>query len=89
MRMTIKVVTGVSVDDALRATARTPSRVLRERVRTLAKDRLGDGPAFLELEAILYLAEKAALVGTDLLIVEIASNVIVDVLKGALRGKSG
>ncbi len=29
------------------------------------------------------------LVGTDLLIVEIASNVIVDVLKGALRGKSG
>ena len=29
------------------------------------------------------------LVGTDLLIVEIASNVIVDVLTGALRGKSG
>ena len=29
------------------------------------------------------------LVGTDLLIVEIASNVIIDVLKGALRGKSG
>ncbi len=29
------------------------------------------------------------LVGTDLLIVEVASNVIVDVLKGALRGKSG
>jgi hypothetical protein len=29
------------------------------------------------------------LVGTDLLIVRIASNVIVDVLKGALRGKSG
>ncbi len=29
------------------------------------------------------------LVGTDLLIVEVASNVIVDVLTGALRGKSG
>ncbi len=29
------------------------------------------------------------LVGTDLLIVEVASHVIVDVLKGALRGRSG
>lgn len=60
MRMTIKVITGVSVDDALRATARTPSRALRERVRKLAKDTLGDGAPFLELEAILNLADKAA-----------------------------
>ena len=89
MRMTIKVITGVSVEDTLRATARTPSRVLRARVRTLAKDRLGDGPSFLELEAILYLAEKAAedrnkLMHSDWVLDEDGNPVIQDPLKGHL-----
>ena len=60
MSMTIKVITEVSVEDALRATRRTPASALRKRVRKLAKDRLGDGPAFIELEAILCLAEAVA-----------------------------
>ncbi len=60
MSMTIKVITGVTVNDALLATARTPSGVLRKRVGKLAKDRLGDGAPFVELESILYLAEQAA-----------------------------
>ncbi len=60
MSMTIKVITEVSVEDALRATKRTPASALRKRVRKLAKDRLGDGPAFIELEAILCMAEAVA-----------------------------
>ncbi len=60
MSMTIKVITEVSVEDALRATKRTTASALRKRVRKLAKDRLGDGPAFIELEAILCMAEAVA-----------------------------
>ena len=60
MSMTIKSITEVSVENALRATRRTTAWALRERVRKLAKDRLGDGPAFIELEAILCLAEEWA-----------------------------
>ncbi|MCH8112118.1 MAG: hypothetical protein IH905_09235 [Proteobacteria bacterium] len=87
MRMTIKVITGVSVDDALRATARTPSRALRERVRKLAKDTLGDGAPFLELEAILNLADKAAedrneLIHSDWVHNEGGDPVVQDPMKG-------
>ena len=60
MRMTAMVITGIDVAPALQALAKTPARHLRERVRSLAKERLGDGPAFLELEAILYQAEMVA-----------------------------
>lgn len=89
MRMTIKVITGVSVEDALRATARTPSRVLRERVRTLARQELGDGAAFLELEAILCLAENAAenrnkLIHSDWVLDENGNPVVQDPLQGRL-----
>ncbi len=89
MTMTIKVITGVSVDDAVLATARTPSRVLRKRVRALAKDRLGDGAPFLELEAILYLAEKAVedrneLIHSIWVFDEDGNPVIQDPLKGHL-----
>ena len=67
MSMTIKVITEVSVEDALRATRRTPASALRKRVRKLAKDRLGDGPAFIELEAILCLVEVVAEERNDLI----------------------
>lgn len=89
MRMTIKVITGVSMVDALRATAKTPSRVLRERVRKLAKDRLGDGPPYIELEAILLMAEKAAegrnnLIHSDWVLNEAGEPVVQDPMKGHL-----
>ena len=58
MKMTIVVITGMSVNDALCAMARTSSRDLRKLVRKLAKDRLGEGRELLELDAILSQAEN-------------------------------
>ncbi len=60
MSMTIKVITEVSVEEALLATWRTTGRELRDRVQKLAKHCLGDGPAFIELQAILSLARAVA-----------------------------
>jgi hypothetical protein len=59
LRMTIKSLAGISIKDALDATARLGSRDLRLRVGKLAKQRLGDGEALLRLEAILQRAAKA------------------------------
>ncbi len=89
MSMTIKVITEVSVEDALRATMRTPSSVLRERVRKLAKDRLGDGPAFIELEAILCLAravseERNNLIHSTFVRDEAGNLIIQDPVRGNL-----
>ena len=55
----------------------------------MAKDRLGDGPPFIELEAILYLAEKAAedrnkLIHSDWVLDEDGNPVVQDPLKGLL-----
>ncbi len=52
----------------------------------IAKDTL---PGGLLAQLPARPGQEWRLIGTDLLIVEIASNVIADVLKGALRGKSG
>jgi len=59
LRMTIKTLGGLTIQDALDATARLGSRELRERVRKLARQRLGEGPALFRLEAILHRAAKA------------------------------
>jgi hypothetical protein len=59
LRMTVKTLSGLSIQDALDATARLGSRDLRERIRKLARQRLGEGPALLRLEAILERAAKA------------------------------
>ena len=67
MCMNIKVITEVSVEDALLATKRATGRALHERVRKLAKDRLGDGLAFIDLEAILCLARDVAEKRNDLI----------------------
>jgi hypothetical protein len=53
LRMTIKSLTGVSANEAIDATARQGSRKLRERIRKLARRRLGEGVALVQLEAIL------------------------------------
>lgn len=87
MKMTIVIITGMSVDDALCATARTPSRELRKRVRKLAKDRLGEGRALIELEAILSQAEKAiedrnSLIHSDWVHDEDGKPIVQDPLKG-------
>jgi hypothetical protein len=59
LRMTIKTLAGLSIKDALDATARLGSRDLRERIRKLARQRLGEGAPLLRLEAILQRAAKA------------------------------
>jgi hypothetical protein len=58
LRMTIKTLGGLSIQDALDATARLGSRELRERIRKLARQRLGEGAPLLRLEAILQRAAK-------------------------------
>jgi hypothetical protein len=59
LRMTVKTLAELSVDDALDATERTPSVVLRERVHKLARQRLGEGPPLLKLEALLERCRRA------------------------------
>jgi hypothetical protein len=59
LRMTIKTLGGLSIQDALDATARLGSRDLRERIRKLARQRLGEGAPLLRLEAVLQRAAKA------------------------------
>jgi hypothetical protein len=49
LRMTIKSLTGVSVNEAIDATARQGSRELRERIRKLARRRLGEGVALVSI----------------------------------------
>jgi hypothetical protein len=59
MKMLIKDLAGVSKNEALDATAMQSSRELRERVRKLAKQRLGEGPALVQLDALLQRARLA------------------------------
>jgi hypothetical protein len=60
LRMTIKDLTGVDKTEALDATARVGSRELRERIRKLARQRLGEGAALVRLQALLQRAERAS-----------------------------
>jgi len=53
LRMTVKSLGEVSVQQALDATAYEGSATLRERIRKLAKLRLGEGSALLQLQALL------------------------------------
>jgi hypothetical protein len=59
LRMTIKDLTGVSKTEALDATARDGARELRERIRKLARQRLGEGPALVRLQSLLMRADRA------------------------------
>jgi hypothetical protein len=53
LKMTIKSLTGVTPAEAIAATTFESSAQLRERVRKIARKRLGDGAALVKLQAIL------------------------------------
>lgn len=57
LRMTIKSLTRVGVDEGLDATRYENSSLLRDRIKKIAKKELGDGAAFVKLQALM---ERAA-----------------------------
>jgi hypothetical protein len=59
LRMTIKTLADLEVNEALDATAFDGSSVLRERIRKLAKQRLGEGHALLKLQALVERSRKS------------------------------
>jgi hypothetical protein len=59
LRMTIKTLSGVEVNEALDATAFDGASQLRERVRKLAKQRLGEGQALIKLQALVERCRRA------------------------------
>lgn len=59
LRMTIRTIADLSLDDALDATQSNSSSVLRERARKLARQTIGEGPALLRLEALLERCRRA------------------------------
>ena len=59
LRMTIKTLGGVSIEQALDATAFEGSEALRQRIRKLAKRKLGEGKALIQLQALLERCRRA------------------------------
>lgn len=59
LRMTVKSLAGVSIREALDATARQGSGELRKRVRQLARKRLGEGAVLVKIDAILERSRQA------------------------------
>jgi hypothetical protein len=59
LRMTIKTLANLQPDEALDATAYDGSRQLRERIRKLARQRLGEGEPLLKLQALLERCRRA------------------------------
>jgi hypothetical protein len=59
LRMTIKSLAGLRIDEALDATTYDGSRQLRERIRRLARKRLGEGEPLLKLQALLERSGRA------------------------------
>jgi hypothetical protein len=53
LKMTVKSILGISVREALDGTGRQSFRELKQRVRHLAKQRIGEGPALTRLDALL------------------------------------
>ena len=67
LRMTIKTLARLEVTEALDATAYDSSSRLRELIRKLARQRLGDGEALLKLQAILEQCKRATEKRNDLI----------------------
>ena len=61
LRMTIKTLAHLTPQEALDATINEGSRQLRDRIRKLARQRLGEGPALLKLQALMQRCQR----GTD------------------------
>ncbi|WHZ25331.1 MAG: hypothetical protein OJF51_000126 [Nitrospira sp.] len=59
LRMTIKTLANLEVNEALDATAYEGASNLRGRIRKLAKQRLGEGQVLLKLEAIIERCRRA------------------------------
>jgi hypothetical protein len=59
LRMTIKTLAGLSVEEALDATAFDGASVLRERLRKHARQRLGEGPALVKVQALVERCRRA------------------------------
>jgi hypothetical protein len=67
LRMTIKTLARLEVSEALDATAYDGATRLRDRIRTLARQRLGEGEALLKLQAILERCKRATEKRNDLI----------------------
>ena len=58
LRMTIKTLAQLTLQKALDATVNEGSRQLRDRIRKLARQRLGEGPALLKLQALMQCCQR-------------------------------
>ena len=59
LRMTIKTLARLEVDEALDATVHDSSSQLRERIRKLARQRLGEGEPLLKVQALIERCRQA------------------------------
>lgn len=59
LKMTVRTLAGISIIEAVDATERESSRALRDRVRKLARKRLGESVTLVRLDALLTRARKA------------------------------
>jgi hypothetical protein len=67
LQMMVKTLAGTTIDEALLATRRMGSRELRDLIRKLAKQRLGDGIPMVKLRAILQEVENVTEERNDVL----------------------
>ena len=58
LRMCIKSLAGLEIEEALDATEHEGSRTLRDRIRKLARMRLGEGQSLLKLQALMKRCEE-------------------------------
>jgi hypothetical protein len=66
LRMTVKTLANLEVSEALDATAYEGASALRERIRRLARQRLGEGRPLLQLQALLERCRRASEKRNDL-----------------------
>lgn len=59
LRMTVKSIERLSISDALNATERQGSSELRQHIRKLAKQKLGEGSALVRLDEFLTRSRRA------------------------------
>jgi hypothetical protein len=59
LKMAVKTLTNTTIPEAIDATERQSSRDLRERIRRLARKRVGEDDALVRLDALLERARRA------------------------------
>ena len=67
LRMTIKTLARLEINEALDATAYDSTSQLRERIKKLARQRLGEGAPLLKLQALLERCKRASERRNDLI----------------------